>query len=352
MGCIEKIGLLAKVGGVFKREEPIDEFIDRVIKESEGNVIDLPSMGARAGIAETQVSELEEGLCDELSSEDEETTEGLISGAIFEPAYMKKFRKEKKGWIRTGIRGFDELIDNGIPEGSNIIIAGGPGSGKTLFCLHTIYNLAVRGKDCVYLSMEERPERLKDHMLSFGFKIKEIGRTEHEIHLKAKDNGKISLKRLQPIQLARSVEALLEEASGTLPIKIDMVLDFIPKGFDPYMLVLDSISAVETAFSGTRRQYRIYIEQLFRYFERLNLTTFIISESLDAPRRFSVTGVEEFLADGIIVFYNFPGHGERVRGIEVYKLRGTSHVRKIVPMEITNKGIVVYPDAPPLKMVY
>ncbi len=352
MGCIEKLGLLANASGIFKREEPIDDFIDRVIKENRDNTVDFSSMNTYAAVAGTPISEVEKGLHDESTAEEKESTEGLISGAIFEPAYMKRIKKEKRGWVRTGVPGFDELIENGIPEGSNIIIAGGPGSGKTLFCLHTIYNIASRGKDCVYLSMEERPERLKDHMLSFGFKIKEIGRTEHEIHLKANDNGRISLKRLQPIQLARSVEALLEEASGTLPIKVDMVLDFIPKGFDPYMLILDSISAVETAFSGTRRQYRIYIEQLFRYFERLNLTTFIISESLEAPKRFSVTGVEEFLADGIIVFYNFPGHVERVRGVEIYKLRGTSHVRKIVPMEITDRGIIVYPDAPPLKMVF
>lgn len=297
------------------------------------------------------IAELEnEGGDDEKL--EEEKMYGLISGAILEPVHTQKLRKKKKRWVVTGVPGFDELIENGIPEGSNVIIAGGPGSGKTLFCLHTIYNNASKGKDCVYLSMEERPDRLKDHMLSFGFNVKEIGRTEHEIYLKANNNGKISLKRLQPIQLARSVEALLEEASGSLPVKVDMVLDFIPQNFDPYLLVLDSISAVETAFSGTRRQYRIYIEQLFRYFERMDLTTFIISESLEAPRRFSVTGVEEFLADGIIVFYNFPGHVERVRGVEIYKLRGTSHVRRIVPMEITDRGIVVHPDAPPLKMVF
>jgi len=84
----------------------------------------------------------------------------------------KEFKKEK--WIRTGISGFDDLIKNGIPEGSNIIVAGGPGCGKTIFCLQTLYNLACQGHDCVFLSMEERPDRLKSHMISFGFDVKEI----------------------------------------------------------------------------------------------------------------------------------------------------------------------------------
>ncbi len=282
----------------------------------------------------------------------EETEETLPTVKLREPEPVtrKMEMKDEDKWVLTGIPGFDKLLRRGIPAGSNIIVAGGPGSGKTIFCLQTLYNAASRGKDCVYLSMEERPERLKGHMLSFGFNVKEISRTEHEILLKAGEGGRISLKRIQPVQLARSIEALLEEASGTLPIKIDIVLDFIPEDFNAYLLALDSISAVETAFSGTRRQYRIYIEQLFRYFERLNLTTFIISESLEAPKRFSEAGVEEFLADGIIVFYNFAGKTERIRGVEIYKLRGTSHARRIVPMEITDKGIVVYPDNPPLAM--
>lgn len=252
----------------------------------------------------------------------------------------KEFSKDK--WIRTGISGFDSLIKNGIPEGSNIIIAGGPGCGKTIFCLQTLYNLACQGHDCVFLSMEERPDRLKSHMLSFGFDVKEIKNEPNQIILSAKNSGMIALKRLQPIIIARSVEALLEKASGRLPLEIEVVLDFIPENFKPRLLVLDSISAIETSFSGKMEQYRIYIEQLFRFFEELGLTTFFITESSDAPYKFSKTGVEDFLADGIIVFYNFQGETERLRGMEIIKLRGTSHSQRIAPITITSQGINVF----------
>lgn len=251
--------------------------------------------------------------------------------------------KERK-WMFTGVAGFDELLQKGIPAGSNIIVAGGPGSGKTIFCTQVIYNKALEGRDCVFLSMEERPDRLKDHMIEFGFKVKEIERSPEQIILSADGKGRIALKRLQPIRLARSIEALLEKASGTLPVDIDLVLDFIPKDFDACLLALDSISAIETAFSGTKRQYRIYIEQLFRYFEEMNVTTFMITESTDAPHRFSNTGVEEFLADGIFVFYNFQGVKKRTRGVEIFKLRGASHSQKIVTMNITSNGIEIVPD--------
>jgi KaiC/GvpD/RAD55 family RecA-like ATPase len=256
--------------------------------------------------------------------------------------FFEEKNASQRKWIHTGIQGFDNLIINGIPEGSNIIIAGGPGCGKTIFCLQTLYNLACEGNDCIYLSMEERPERLKSHMVSFGFDVKEIKNDPNQIILSAKNKGKIALKRLQPILIGRSVEALLEKASGRLPIDIDIVLDFIPKDFHPRLLVLDSISAIETSFSGKLEQYRIYIEQLFRFFEELSLTTFLITESSDVPYKFSRTGVEDFLADGIIVFYNFQGETERLRGVEIIKLRGTSHSQRIAPIKITSEGLNVY----------
>jgi KaiC/GvpD/RAD55 family RecA-like ATPase len=258
--------------------------------------------------------------------------------------FLKQKEEISEKWIQTGIPGFDKLIKNGIPEGSNIIIAGGPGCGKTIFCLQALYNLACEGNDCVFLSMEERPERLKNHMLSFGFELEEISNEPNQIIFLAKNRGKLALKRLQPIIIARSVEALLEKASGRLPLDIEVVLDFIPKNFKPKMLALDSISAIETSFSGKQEQYRIYIEQLFRFFEDLALTTFFITESNDVPYKFSKTGVEDFLADGIIVFYNFQGETERLRGMEIIKLRGTSHSQRIAPITITSEGIKVFSD--------
>jgi KaiC/GvpD/RAD55 family RecA-like ATPase len=52
--------------------------------------------------------------------------------------------------------------------------------------------------------------------------------------------------------------------------------------------------------------------------------------------------VEDFLADGIIVFYNFQGETERLRGVEIIKLRGTSHSQRIAPIKITSEGLSVF----------
>ena len=259
---------------------------------------------------------------------------------------VKKPPTKEKEIVKTGIPGFDQLfLEGGIVRGTSVLVAGGPGTCKTIFSLQTLYNAACEGHDCVYLTLEEAPERLLKHLLDFGSEVKEMKREGDSIFLRA-GQGKLVLRRLEPITIARSVEALLEKASGRLSVNVGEVLNLVPRGFSPYMLVLDSISAMETAFSGTPGQYRIYIEQLFRYFETLNVTSFLITETTEAPVRFSKTGVEEFLADGIIAFYYFKAGAERIRAIEIVKMRGGSHSSRIVPMHITKHGLVVSSRAP------
>jgi len=109
------------------------------------------------------------------------------------------------------------------------------------------------------------------------------------------------------------------------------------------MIVIDSISALESAFTGEPRNYRIYIEQLFRLFGKVGATTFMITETEEAPERYSRTGVEEFIADGVFVLYNTKIRSQRVRAIEILKLRGAEHEQKIVPLKITSDGIKVFP---------
>jgi KaiC/GvpD/RAD55 family RecA-like ATPase len=110
----------------------------------------------------------------------------------------------------------------------------------------------------------------------------------------------------------------------------------------PYFIALDSLSALESAFIKRPEGYRIYVEQIFRLFEKVGATTFLITETEEAPVRYSRTGIEEFLADGVIVLYNTKVRGQRVQAIEILKLRGAKHERRIVPLQITSNGMKVF----------
>ncbi|MEE9323878.1 MAG: ATPase domain-containing protein [Candidatus Aenigmarchaeota archaeon] len=247
-------------------------------------------------------------------------------------AFGKTIKGRRRKFVKTGIEGFDQLFEHGIPKGSAIMIAGGAGSGKTIFCLQMLANAARTGEKCLYLSFEESEDRLREHMEDFGWNPSELEKSR-----------KLMIKRMSPHDVARSVEALLAKEKGELMIDIQPVI--LPEGFKPDRIVIDSVSAIASSFVGSGTGYRSYIDQLFRYFEKLEVTSFLITETEEVPKIFSPTGVEEFLADGVVVFYNLRKGDIRENAIEVLKLRGAKHEKKVVAMQIIDeKGIVVYPE--------
>jgi circadian clock protein KaiC len=258
----------------------------------------------------------------------------------------ERVREEKPEWIKTGVPGFDELLEKGIPKGANILVAGGPGTGKTIFCLQTLYNAACVGNDCLYVTFEELPRELKRHMEKFGWNIEKVeqkGTLWDLVVSGGRRRGTLTIRKLDPFKIARSVEALLAKAKGQLRIEMGEIPELIPTTLSPYLIALDSISALESAFTGKPESYRIYIEQLFRLFKEVGATTFLITETDEVPTRYSRTGVEEFLADGVFVLYNIKMRDRRTRAIEILKLRGARHDSKIVPIHITDRGMTVFP---------
>lgn len=250
-----------------------------------------------------------------------------------------KVAKGKEEFVLTGIKGFDDLFDKGfgIPSGDAVLVEGGPGSGKTIFCLATVNGLCKQGKKCLYMSFEEPEERLIEHMERFNWNVKEY-----------KKRGLLRVTRFDALDVSRSVEALLSEAKKELLIEVDPVL--FPEDFKPDFVVIDSLTSIASAFSGQESRFRIYMEQLFRYLEKNKITTFLVRE-VSTPTHIGSTFKEEgeavsFLSDGIIVLYSVSySNGERGGALEILKLRGVPFKRKMVDFKIVNgKGVEINPN--------
>jgi len=250
--------------------------------------------------------------------------------------------KEGKGldkFFKTYVPGFDELLKPGVPKGSSILVEGGPGSGKTLFCLTVLNELCKRGKKVLYMSFEEPEERLREHIKRFG--------ADPDLLEK---KGLLYIKRFNALDIARSVEALLSEAKKELLIDVQPVL--IPSDFKADIVLIDSLTSISSAFSGETSRFRIYMEQLFRYLESHEITSFLIRE-VASPTHIGGNSFGEreeavsFLSDGIVAIYNvFYKTGVRKRAIEVLKMRGVQINRKVVEYEITGKGVIIHSDKP------
>ena len=74
--------------------------------------------------------------------------------------------------IRTGIKGFDKLIQGGFPEASTILLTGSPGTGKTIFGLQFLYNGAARFRDKgLYVTFEQTERALLEQANLFGWNL-------------------------------------------------------------------------------------------------------------------------------------------------------------------------------------
>ncbi|MAG21850.1 MAG: hypothetical protein CL943_00905 [Candidatus Diapherotrites archaeon] len=227
--------------------------------------------------------------------------------------------------LPTRVSSFDKLIvDHGLERGSTTLISGGAGTGKTTFCLQSLYHGAMNGEKGVFISFEENINKIKHHMLkNYGW---DFDKLEKE--------GKLAMVKMDPAKIARMVEGTLAKRVGTLRIQPKQMK--LP--LKPDRICVDSLSALSIAFAD-ERSYRKYVRELFEFLEGYNSVNLVIGETEQNPDVYSRTGVEEFLADGVIVFYNTKDFGRRKRALEILKLRSSNHVENTINYKLGSDGM-------------
>ena len=269
---------------------------------------------------------------DEENIVNENDVKVLITESITEEnSSNKKFNDEV---LETQIRGFDLLFaEGGIPRGNSVLVAGGTGTGKSTFCRQICYNLVSQGKNCMYVSFEESISRIERSMNVFGWDARK--------HI---DEGRLLIQKINPLDILRMKFGSISGSGSATELSYKIKPLIIPKEFHPEVIVVDSLTAIISASITKEKNYRVYLQQLFNFFEDTGATSFLVTETEPMPTRFSDTGIEEFLADGIIVLYNIQRGDRRENAIEVLKMRYSNHQKKIFAMEIASDGIKIYPE--------
>ncbi len=239
--------------------------------------------------------------------------------------------------IKTGVPGFDDMVNGGFPKGRAILVSGACGTGKTILSMQYIYNgVMEHSEPGVFVTFDEMPEKIRQDMLEFGWDLKEL------------ENNK--LMALVDATSARA-GTTSDEEHALSPAQLDLdrllmdILHIVNK-MGAKRLVIDSIPAM--AFQLYKQdEIRRAILKMVYVLSKKELTTIMTSEipeqstGLGLPQQFSKFEVEEYVADGVVVM-SFLGTGSTAtRTIYVRKMRGSKHDSDIHPMDITTKGIVV-----------
>lgn len=85
---------------------------------------------------------------------------------------MVKIEQNKK--ISTGIPGLDEITFGGYIAHKSYLVTGGPGSGKTIICLHFLEEGSNKGEPCLFITLGEKEEQIRDNALKLGLKLKNV----------------------------------------------------------------------------------------------------------------------------------------------------------------------------------
>lgn len=241
---------------------------------------------------------------------------------------MKTLRKTRK-LCQTKIEVLDKILGGGIPSGHTVLLAGSSGTGKTILAQEFLFNGKKFDEKGIYISLVETKENMEKNISDFKFYDK-----------KALDLGFITILDLK--EIADLKEMTFPPRKGVDP---NLILNVMRENIavnGVKRVVIDSITAICQTI-GDEAEIREFLYTLQSMLSVFGCTTILISEIPPLKFVYSVFGVEEFIADGVILLMEEPREGEMLRTLQVIKMRGMSHSRTKHAMKITEDGIDLTP---------
>lgn len=226
--------------------------------------------------------------------------------------------------VATGIVGFDEITQGGLPAGRPSLICGAAGCGKTLFGVTFLVRGAVdHDEPGVFMSFEERPRDLVDNVASLGYDLQ----------------GLIDQKMIaiDHVHIDRSeIEETGEYDLEGLFVRLGYAIDTI----GAKRVVLDTIEALFASFTDAA-VLRAELRRLFYWLKERGVTTIVTGERGNG--QLTRYGIEEYVSDCVILLDNRVAEQITTRRLRVIKYRGSSHGTNEYPFFIDEFGITVLP---------
>ena len=222
----------------------------------------------------------------------------------------------------TGIKGFDEITEGGLPRNRTTLISGGAGSGKTLLGIDfLVKGVTDYNESGVFMSFEESPEELYKDVVSLNLNLQ----------------GLVSQKKIVLEHVILERRDIQEEDFNLegLLVRLEHAIDSI----GAKRVVLDSL---ESLFAGIKDAgvLRVEIKRLFRWLKNKQVTAIVTGEPGQGYTR---NGLEEFVSDCIVLLDNRVKEQIAIRRIRIVKYRGSKHGTNEYPFVIDSEGLSVIP---------
>lgn len=237
--------------------------------------------------------------------------------------------KERERCV-TGIEALDTILNGGVPRSNSVLVTGSCGTGKTTLSLEFLVHGAINEENCLFISVTEDSLKMLNNVVPYDFF----------------DQSLIQEGYLSFVDMPDIYEelGLLDKSEFSFK-EIDELIERIEKLVlekDVKRLVIDSVTSVCFQLK-TEEKIRDFMLQLMKMLSSHGCTSLLVSEISPEEPRYSQYGVEEAIADGIIMMGNLERQGDLLRTLQVVKMRGTDHSRAKYVLDLTSVGVLLVP---------
>jgi circadian clock protein KaiC len=218
-------------------------------------------------------------------------------------------------FVSTGNRALDSLLGGGLVPGTNTLLSGPSGVGKTTTAVRCVLASLERGEHATYYLFDEGLGTLLTRSAALGM---ELGPYI--------DNGQLNLERIDPAELSPG-----EFASRMRVAVEDQKASFI---------VIDSLNAYLQSMPG-ERYLLLQMHEMLNYLGQQGIKTMLIlgQHGLVGDMRSDLD--LSYLSDSIVLFRFFEAQGEVRSAISVLKSRTSAHERTIRELKLSTGGMHV-----------
>lgn len=221
--------------------------------------------------------------------------------------------------LPTGIAGFDEIADGGLPRGGITLVLGRAGAGKTIFGAQILARGTRDGEPGILVAFEESARRIVANMAGFGWSgdARAITILDAQLPQSVEMSGEFDLLGLLAVIRAKATEI------GARRVVFD--------GIDVLLANLDNPLLVR------REMFRL---RDWAYESGLSVIVTAKASGLDSR---AATDYEflEFVADCVVTLDHRIVEGIALRYIRISKYRGAAQSANELPFAITREGIEV-----------
>lgn len=244
--------------------------------------------------------------------------------------------------IKTGIKGFDKLVQGGFPQGSTVLYTGTPGTGKTIFGLEFVYNGWTKFKEKgMYVSFEEGTREIFEQGKQFGWDLKKLDQQGNVkvMSVPARKIDKDTSAEILQICKKNKIKRLVIDSVSTLAVNA------------PIFQVAEKLSIKEIMGDSTYFTPPVVGDIMVKRFlynfiddlrNMASITTVLVSENSIHSDFLSRDTISEFLCDGVVVVTFESMGGAYSRSLLVRKMRQTKNDEDIHPLEIGKHGLVIH----------